>query len=301
MKKIRTRIIENNPSIAPQNHPWERREFPSPDGTLTAIYSDPQEIRMGAFTWKLELLDNTNGVISEHPSLAGAAKSGRLDLPDSFQPWSFDGTQFAVPMWTGGNFIYDVHKRELRLSNIKGLIQNFRWSPQSKIYFACAYPMSCFLADFDSNLVRQLNISPMADEGGQFWWLKDGTALIALYRSSKKRAPVLELYDAHSGQSIDQTIVDPDFLVPYDKSRYEGISREGYSLQTSQSSWCVGYFLDTWHNQHFDDITNQLTLTVFRPTGETVTRGQKTLYPVIECTCTLQLEFLEKIFHESHP
>jgi hypothetical protein len=288
--------IRNEKPLGIPETSWEKRVFPSSLAGRSIIYSDPDEFHMGATSWKFALSEEGNDITKSHPKLGEAEKDGGFLLPASFQPWSPDGSLLAIPTWKAHHFLYNVSQKRIAKSPIEGLVDSLSWSPTRHCFFAVlrrhipVLSQVCFLSDVDGRSV-QLNIQLLHDESAHFWWVKDGQAFIALYRDSKHSSPVIELFDSQSAESIAKTLVDPVKLVPYEEAKYQNVSRIHFSLELSPSTWCAGYFLDTWHKCHFDAEMNRLSLSIYRPSGEPILRNQQAVLPVKESWCTLQLEF----------
>jgi hypothetical protein len=293
---LRVSVIQNGTSPGIQEVSWEKRLFPSRIPGRSLVYSEPSEFHMGAYSWRLSLLENGRDVTESHPELSEAERDGGFLLPANFQPWHSDGDLFSIPTWKGHNFLYNISEKQIVRSQIEGFIDLLLWSPVGSCFLVVArshIPVQsqvCFLSKPDGPSI-QLNVRLLPDESSYFWWLKDGNAFIALYRDSKKSPPVIEFFDSRSGKSIGKTLVDPNQLVPYEAVKYQSVSRIHFSLELSPSAWCAGYFLDTWHKCHFDATMHRLSLAIYRPSGEPIVRRQQVVIPVEERWCTLQLEF----------
>src|ERR1017187_1562304 len=217
---FRVSAIQSGEPIKIPTLSWERREFSSNVAGRSVVYSEPNEFHMGATAWRLKFLENNRDVTQLHPKLAEANRDGGFLLPTNFHPWSSDGGLLSLPTWKGHHFIYNVSEEQIIKSEIDGLVDTLLWSPTSKQYFVSVHnhvptqSRACLLADINSNQIIQLNIGLLIDETGQFWWLKDGTSLIALYRSSKQTHPVIELFDSQTGRSIGKTPADPNHFIP---------------------------------------------------------------------------------------
>jgi hypothetical protein len=260
-----------------------------------ADFSEPNEFHMGASDWKLSLFEDNFETTKSHPALSEPNSSLRFLLPASFQPWSPDGHWLTLATWKEQHFHYSISQQQMIKSDISGLVDALLWSPSTARYILSIYnyvptrSRSCFIAGIGLNTPIQLSIACLADEPAHFWWLKDGTNFIGLYRSSKEAHPIIELFDSNSGHSKGIVSADPNQFVAYEESRYRNISRDHYTLEISPSTWCVGYFLDMWHTCYFDPETNQLSLAVYRPAGEPKMNRMQTVLPVKDRWCKLQL------------
>lgn len=276
-------------SSPPVTSQWqEALTFVSPDGGLTAVFSEPYEFRMGAYEWRLQILRAGREVTQEF----GTLPQRGLHCPHRYQPWSHDAQSIFVATWRATHF-YKLASDELLPRDFGPYIlsaQGSRQFPRFLVTSASGF----FLTDTVGSIVAQVDVQKPPFEQLELRWFDSLGLFFALTRSSRTSQVEMHWFDAMSGIKRQVTALDPFDIFPYDRKRYHAIQPDHFSLVLGPSQGCVGYFLDIWSSVDVDEKESTVRLRTYRPIGEVFSHKGM---PV----CRVEEKWAEARFVDSHP
>jgi hypothetical protein len=239
----------------PSSREWkEERVYIAANGAR-AVFKNPFEFHMGAYSWDLELLDRGLNKLG--------SKSGLL-CPDSYEPWCSDSACLFLNSVNEGSFIYEIESaltRKCELRDVVGCIGSRRFS----LYLVTTVQGE-YLVGRDGRIVRSLILRRPA-HGFPFLSWFDAAGLFFAVEVEGRGLATLRFFEAATAKSLGTESINPNSLFPYADANYQDLNRNSYALVLSTSSQCVGSLLDEWSSVKFDVNTNILKMMVYRPVG----------------------------------
>jgi hypothetical protein len=244
---------------------WEVREYPSPDQSWSAVLYDPIYWHMGAEGWKLSISTSKtkSDLINSELETISSGK-GFICLED-YSPWSADGQIFALYTWDHGFLLLNPNKNSIIKIPISAIA--IQWSPKANYLLALSQNELVVLDNLGIILYR-MNWRSANYEMPRIGWMKSGQEFFILGRSSKRSKPYITFFDGKTGKILSKERIDPLKYVPYNSEDYQAVHRGSYSLAKSPSTSCVGYLLDTWTEELYDQENGLLLLSIMRPISE---------------------------------
>jgi hypothetical protein len=142
------------------------------------------------------------------------------------------------------------------------------------------------LVDAAGKVVAWLGEQRSRTERPALLWFDRARCLLRIGREDQADAPVIESFEAVSGELSGRLRLDPNVLLPYPASEYASIQRNAYSLILSHSTRLVGHYIDIWTRVLCDDSRSILQLQTYRPTSEPFAEGGKIV-------CTVEPRWIE--------
>jgi hypothetical protein len=271
---------------------WDLRIFPNKEGNLALKFFEPEEFRMGAYGWKLALLENEQDVSKEYPQFVELTRSKMPGVPCPLllQPWNKDGSMVTIPSWDGCVHLYDIKQRKKATSVNCGSAWIILWSPHSNQFLSSTLQEHFLVGENGSDLVK-LNLECPNLESPSFFWFETKAWLGALSRRTKNSKTELLIFDGITGVLLSSIELDAEKFVPYATEQFSNLSRERYSLEISKGQWSVGWLLDVWQFHSFDAATNSLYLSIYRPTGNVKHGLQGKVVPVQKVNTKFTISF----------
>jgi hypothetical protein len=242
----------------------EEQVYRSPDGTRDAVFHDPFEFHMGADAWKLKIINTISGNTETHRKLESFQYGNSLLHPRSYAPWS--GSTLLIANWSPGCCLYDVRKQDLIKISSSGYPVSAIGSPHPTRFVLTTTELSVLLKGSGEDLTK-INISFPEQEYPEFRWMRSADCFFAIHRPNKSTSPCISFFDGASGMNLCSIRLDPDELLPYNRSAYKAIQRAAFSLAINKGCHCVGHFLDVWSNAEFNEQSETLSLRVYRPSS----------------------------------
>lgn len=255
----------------PSFREWkETRVFASTNGRK-AIFRNPFEFHMGAYSWELEVLEND--------SKKAFSASGLL-CPDFYQPWSFDSLCLFLSSWKGDSLIQEIgsgsaHKLQLNEFVIYAL--GSRRYPR----FLVVSDKGEYLVAMDGKIGRVPSVRRPKHGYPYLCWLDKAGHFLAVENQGAGLAS-LRFFDAETGDAKSDIPLNPNWLFPYDEANYRSLGRDSFSLVLSHSTQCVGSLIDEWSSIDFDEDSGVLRLMVYRPVGPTFEKRNQRVCKVQE-------------------
>lgn len=221
-----------------------------------AVFRNPTEFHMGAYSWDLEVLDESSKKLG-----------ARTDLlcPAVYQPWSHEGNSlFVVPvrrsaeLWelaTGASVICEV-------DGVVGCVGSRRL-PR---FVVTAVRKDCLVGP-DGKLIRELDLRRPSHAFPFVSWF-DAAGQVLAVESAAPGLATIRFFRGDGGEALEEHRCDPSVLFPYDEAAYEGLKRDSWSLVLSPAMQCLGALLDQWSAITFDESAGALRMMVYRPKGE---------------------------------
>jgi hypothetical protein len=241
---------------------WEVREYPSPDQSWLAVLYDPIYWHIGAEGWKLSITTTKTNSALINPDLETISdEKGFICLKD-YSPWSADGQIFALYAWDHGFLMLNPNTNTLVKIPFSPIA--IQWSPKTNYLLALSHDELVVLDNRGIFLYRT-NWRSAKFELPRIGWMLSGQEFFILGRSSKRSKPYITFFDGKTGKMLSKEHIDPLKHVPYNSEDYKSIHRGSYSLAISPSTSCVGYLLDTWTEEFYDQENSLLFLSIKRP------------------------------------
>ncbi len=265
------------PDNVPEPREWKNLfVYPNDKKSIEAVFYDPDEYRMGAYGWKLNLIDTYSGQVLHHPIL----KETGIGHIRSYAPWSGSALLLTDPYGTGCR-LYDVDKKLLSALPYSGAPVCVRGSSYASRYILMTEKYATLIRKNGEESAK-LNILHPDREYPEFRWFESSNIFFSIHREKIICPPIISFYEGNAGKAFHTTIIDPDKLLPYDKTSYECISRIELSLTVNQQLTLQGHYLDMWSHVDFDEDLNILRLRIYRPTSPVYKRGH------LACTCDVK-------------
>jgi hypothetical protein len=240
----------------PSSRKWEETRVYVARNGAKAIFSNPIEFHMGAYSWDLELFEN---------GLKHLASKSGLYCPSLYQPWSHDsGCLFLISLKEGA-FLYEITTGSARRCDLTGVVCCIG-SRRFPLFLAITVKGE-YLVGRDGRVTRDFQLRrPLHGLPFLSWFDEAG-----LFFAVEKQGPglaTLRFFNAETAGLSASQAFNPNSLFPYDEVKYKDLSRDSFSLVLSGSSQCVGSLLDEWSSIDFDENTGVLRMMVYRPLGE---------------------------------
>lgn len=258
-------------TMEPSFREWkETRVFASANGRK-AIFRNPNEFRMGAYSWELEVLENdseklfsTSGILCPHP----------------YQPWSCDSLCLFLSSWKEGSFIQEMASgfiQKLKLNEFVIYALGSRRYPK----FLVVTDKGEYLVAVDGKLERVPSIRRPKHGYPYLCWLDKAGHFLAVENQGPGLAS-LRFFDAETSDAKSDAPLNPIWLFPYDEATYRSLGRDSFSLVLSHSTQCVGSLIDEWSSIDFDEDSAVLRLMVYRPVGQIFEKRNQRVCKVLE-------------------
>ena len=265
-------------SRKPSSRKWEETRVYVAGNGAKAVFKNPVEFHMGAYSWDLELFERGLKKL--------VSKSGLL-CPSPYQPWSHDSSCLFLTSLKQGAFLYEVTSGSLcqcDLSGVVGCIGSRRFP-----LFLAVTVKGEFIVGRDGAVLRAFTVRrprhgfpflSWFDKAGQFFAVENQAPGLA----------TLRFFDAETANPSAAEPFNPNSLFPYDAVKYEGLNRDLFALVFSDSGQCVASLLDEWSSIDFDEHTGVLRMMVYRPRGEIFEKRSLRVCEVEENWVEAQLE-----------
>lgn len=240
--------------------PHDERTFARPVGEGSLSFSQPEEFRMAAHTWRVRL-----------------TRPGRpsIDLPRALSiwplaPWSPDGARFAYQGIDPndsrrGVILGDADAGYRWLDGVPGGPHAVLWSPRRELVLVGG--SSWFRIFAEDGRAMAAGEWPAAPHGvTHAFWLPSGDRFVLIGPVGFSPRRTIRLF-ASSGDLLAERPLDPVDLVPFNAGDYAHLDRDGFALVLGRSTRAVGWLLDEWSDARYDPDTEELRLLVYRPTG----------------------------------
>lgn len=237
--------------------------FPSPDFGLKMQFYDWNEFHMGAYAWRLRLLEGDQDITHGHSHL----NSVRWHCPEHYQPWRSNPAQLLLLNWKPEASLYDIESMKNTQLQIDGYVQSALASKTLPRLLIQTH-LGGWLLDNEGGMVTPLPRKAAEGEKFLFGWFDEAGCFFSVGRENPSQPPRIEFFDAANGKTRAAYDLDNKELLPYPTAKYDSIPRNAFSLVLSKSTRCVGSFLDVWTRIHFEDSRRLLQLETYRPTGE---------------------------------
>jgi hypothetical protein len=240
----------------PASRAWHEKRVYIAENGARAVFKNPFEFHMGAYSWDLELFDSElNKLVS---------KSGLL-CPDLYDPWCNDSACLFLNSVKEGSSIYEIESgltRKCTLRGVTGCIGSRRFSQ----YLATTVEGE-YLVARDGRIVTSIPMRRPQHGFPFLSWFDDAGLFFAVETQGRGLAN-LSFFKAETANSLWTEPLDPSSLFPFDEVSYQDLDRNSYALVLSSSSQCAGFLLDEWSSAEFDAKTSTLRMMVYRPVGE---------------------------------
>jgi hypothetical protein len=240
----------------PSSREWkDERVYIAANGAR-AVFKNPFEFHMGAYSWDLELLDRGLNKLG--------SKSGLL-CPDSYEPWCSDSACLFLNSVKEGSFIYEIESaltRKCDLRGVVGCIGSQRFTQYLVITVEGGY-----LVGRDGRTATSIAMRRPPHGFPFLSWFDDAGLFFAVETQWRGLAN-LRFFGAETANSLRTEPLNPNSLFPYDEVSYQDLDRNSYTLVLSASSQCAGFLLDEWSSIEFDAKTSILRMMVYRPVAE---------------------------------
>ncbi len=287
-------IKQVRPSAAPATelHLPERVEHLSPDGEWNLVFHTPREWRMGADGWQVKLFHHGRNVTEDHGVFFRIAGDKGFRWERHFQPWSFDSKSLAMLTWEQrAVHLYEVAaKRDKHLSYEGALVHSVQWAPDMD-RLLLTFPTQGVLVDQTGKQHTVVQWEIEEYETPNTYWMKSGNLFFLLARPSGESKTKLRFYSGVDGTLQGTYDVDPIDLVPYRREDYVEISRDRFSLVVVDPPVrAVGSLLDSWNSVVFEQASNTLFLSVYRPVSSPYQQDGEVLCKVQPSSVSVELD-----------
>ena len=240
----------------PSLRKWEdTRVFASPNGRK-AIFRNPFEFHMGAYSRDLEVLENdskklfsANGLLCPHP----------------YQPWSSDSFFLFLSSPKGHSFIQEIGSGSVHKLELNEFVIYARGSRRYPKFLVLT-DKGEYLVAMDGKVQRVWSVRRPKHGYPYLCWIDKAGHFLAVENKGAGFAGI-RFFDAETGDAKSDIPLNPLSLFPYDEDAYSGLGRDSYSLVLSPSTQCVGRLMDEWSSINFDEDSGVLRLMVYRPVG----------------------------------
>lgn len=254
-----------------------RLQFANRSGDLVAVFHTPFEWHMGAWGWKIDLLDRGRSVLDMHPALSGLVTAKGLYVPDGqgYQPWAHDGERLVVLSWQGPTVTYSVTARTAQKWELPGSLDDVIGSPTIDRYLVATHGPDrmgqvVLLCTTDGKMMSRTSIVSVYDHHLPCFWLPGSPIAFGIRRVGTPGRSVITFIDGVSGNLLEEYSLDSMDLVPYDYAAYADIPRDRHQLIESPGRRAAGELLDRWYRVEFRAEQRLLLLWVLRPVGDVI-------------------------------
>lgn len=244
----------------PPERPWERQVFPAPDGTVSLVFEDPSEYRMGANAWDVKLQGRVE--LDFKPVLRDRGHLGAW-VPDCYQPWSHDSRRVAFT--TAGTrtyetLLYDLGTGELSALEPETFTAGALWAPDRDILLVLLEdrlelrrpPSPAYGA---VQLTTDENELPLAG------WMATGEHFFTVTRPDDLAVPRVEIFASTDGRSLGHVELAASAVLD-DAAAGHGRYVHLHAYADSDQRQ-----FDRWEEARFDRTTSSLLLAAHRPVG----------------------------------
>lgn len=222
---------------------------------------------MSADGWQVKLFHRGRDVTKEHAGFFRIAKEKGFRWEPYFRPWSLDSKSLAMVTWDEKPVhLYEVAaKRDKHLFDQRMNVRSPQWAPDTD-RLLLTYSTEGVLVDQAGEQQALVQWKIADGETPHTDWLKTGKCFFLLARRTVGSKTAIRFFSGVDGALKETLDLDPSDLVPYNSEDYIELRRDRLSLVSADVGYrSVGSLLDTWSDVNFDQASNTIFLSVFRP------------------------------------
>jgi hypothetical protein len=272
---------ENPVEVTPRWH-WtggSTTTITAPNGRIKLIFHSCDEWHMGAYGWKISILDNGVDVTHDHPQLQSLTGTRGYALDRQPILWNPDNTQVILTTWQfPGVFVYDLQQHRLVIGDnpiFEQCIEAY-WSPayDRLLFFSW---QEGIVTDMSGQVLTRIQwrSHPFTNPNYAYKsasWASRGANIASWIRVPNETLAYLDLFDSESGNHLETCPLDADQYLPEPLDRM--ISRIHDQMRASGITQDINYILDTMKHiwgtaltALYDESSNTLYLTLQYPAG----------------------------------
>ncbi|HEV2902698.1 MAG TPA: hypothetical protein VGW30_05500 [Gaiellaceae bacterium] len=256
-----TRIVFAREIDPPPKRDWERQVFPAPDGSVSLVFDQPGEYRMGAYAWDARLEGRVD--VDFKPLLRGRGRFFGAWPPDCYAPWSHDSRRvvlFAVGADPYETVVYDVETRDLQALDTSELPIGAAWAPDRNVLLVL-YEDVAELRRPSAVRHAFVRLEVAENEQPLAGWLATGDHFFTVTRPAYHEAPRVEFFASADARSLGGVELAPSVVLS------EARSGSGRHVHLQHYADDDPRFLDRWEEVRFDRTAQMILLAAHQPVG----------------------------------